>query len=113
TIVDLVKDDVLGPLKSSILAPNSVNPRDNLAEVIGAANCPVAYLIFIGGPVLFAPRLKRLLSSELESRALDAVIGAEGGRKNESNEECRPAAGLEIGVEDIGLIGSEIGTKED
>ena len=27
TIVDLVKDDVLGPLKSSILAPNSVNRR--------------------------------------------------------------------------------------
>src|SRR6266540_3422673 len=56
-VVDRMKDEVVVFLESSVLAPNPVNPRDDLAQTVGAANLPLTHLVFVRIPVLFATGL--------------------------------------------------------
>src|ERR1700735_3008428 len=99
-------------LERNLLAANLIYAADQRRQAVGALDVPHANLILFRIQVFLAARPQRLILAELESRAVDSVIRTKCRRQNQPGHERRPAAMLEVVVENVGRIRPQIGTKK-
>ena len=85
-------------------APDRVHAADERREAARVVEVPVAQLVLLRVEVLLAAGLARRALEQLERRPVDAVGRAERRRQHEARLERRPAAVLEVGVEDVGRV---------
>src|SRR5829696_1562831 len=84
----LVVGDVVEPetpiaLQGGVLAPDTIDPSDKLAQTVRPVEIPMPDFIFLRMQVFFTPRLAGLVLAEFIGRPVNAVTGTERRRQHQ------------------------------
>src|SRR5690606_39891403 len=88
-------------LQRRILAPNTIDARDEAGKAMRSVEIPPAELILLRVEVLLTARLSRPVLDELECRPVDAVARRERRGEHEPAHEGRTPAVLEVLVDNF------------
>ena len=111
-VIGRVEDQAPVRLQSRVLVPDAVDPGDEVAQVVRAAQRPLRDLVLLRIEVLLLARRDRLADAQFEGRAVDAVAGPERGGENQPGHEPRPAAPLEELGQDVRRVRPEVRAEE-
>src|SRR5688572_1996055 len=101
-VVDAVEAQAPVRLQRRIVLPHLVQLGDQLPQAVRPLALPALHLVLLRVEILLAARVARGALAQLERRPVDAVARGERAGQHQAHDERRPAAVLQVLVQDVG-----------
>ena len=98
-------------LESRVGAPDLVDASDEILQAARRIEVPAPELVLLRIQVLFACRLARRIHAQLECRAVDSIICAQGCRQSQTDHKGGAASGLQKLMKDVRRVRPKIRAK--